>query len=246
MAKGVQPSTSSDYKPVVAQSVTYVVMGVLINERGEVLMMQEAKKSCAGQWYLPAGRMEPGETIEEAVAREVLEETGLHMQPTTLLAVETASGSWYRFVLTGRVTGMDANIHLNQLCIKELIIKMLIGGELKVPAQADSESLQAKWVKKVQELSLRSQDILEVIDKARAFHGRTKADPWHPNLLPSPQAHTRLLLQLVVCIKQRASNRIHVLLSEKNQVHLPLCEIYPSRSVHATLRKFMVVSMFCL
>jgi 8-oxo-dGTP pyrophosphatase MutT (NUDIX family) len=26
--------------------------------------MQEAKRSCRGQWYLPAGKVEPGETIE--------------------------------------------------------------------------------------------------------------------------------------------------------------------------------------
>lgn len=39
-------------------------MAVLFNEDGEVLMMQEAKSSCAGQWYLPAGRMEPGEDIQ--------------------------------------------------------------------------------------------------------------------------------------------------------------------------------------
>lgn len=39
-------------------------MGVLIDDEGKVLMMQEAKRSCAGQWYLPAGKMEPGEDIE--------------------------------------------------------------------------------------------------------------------------------------------------------------------------------------
>jgi len=43
--------------------VTYIVVGALINDDGEVLMMQEAKSSCAGKWYLPAGRVEPGEDI---------------------------------------------------------------------------------------------------------------------------------------------------------------------------------------
>ena len=63
---------------------------VLINDQGEALMMQEAKSTCAGQWYLPAGRMEPGEDIAEAAQREVLEETGLHFQISTLLMVESA------------------------------------------------------------------------------------------------------------------------------------------------------------
>ena len=51
---------------------------------------QEAKSSCAGQWYLPAGRMEPGEDVCEAAKREVLEETGLNFEITTLLIVESA------------------------------------------------------------------------------------------------------------------------------------------------------------
>jgi hypothetical protein len=36
----------------------------------EVLLMQEAKKSCRGQWYLPSGKVEPGETIEVCGMRE--------------------------------------------------------------------------------------------------------------------------------------------------------------------------------
>ena len=55
-----------------------------------LLVFQEAKSSCAGQWYLPAGRMEPGEDIIEAAKREVLEETGIHFEPSTMLLVESA------------------------------------------------------------------------------------------------------------------------------------------------------------
>ena len=97
-------------------------------------MMQEAKSSCAGQWYLPAGRMEAGEDVAEAARREVLEETGLEFDLSTLFLVETAQGSWYRFVVTGQVSG----------------------GRLKTPAEADSESLQAKWIGDLSDFPLRS------------------------------------------------------------------------------------------
>merc|ERR1712186_108687 len=117
---------------------------------GEVLMMQEAKSTCAGQWYLPAGRMEPGEDIAEAAQREVLEETGLHFQITTLLMVESAGGSGFRFVVTGEVTG----------------------GRLKTPADADKESLQAKWISDLGELSLRANDVLTLVEKGRQYYAK--------------------------------------------------------------------------
>ncbi|XP_014285989.1 8-oxo-dGDP phosphatase NUDT18 [Halyomorpha halys] len=215
-AKGVTPLTPSDFVPVVKDTVTYIALAVLFNNEGDVLLMQEAKRSCAGQWYLPAGRMEPGETIEEAVKREVLEETGLYMKPTTLIMVECASKAWFRFVLTGEVTG----------------------GQLKTPAQADSESLQAKWVKDIREMSLRSNDIVPLIERARAYYNTD--EPQHPHILPALRSHEKLILRLVVCIKQRSSNRVHILLSEKTEVHFPLCEINHQKNLHSTLRKFMV------
>lgn len=215
-AKGVNTLTPSDFIPVVQDTVTYIALAVLFNEEGDVLLMQEAKRSCAGQWYLPAGRMETGETIEDAVKREVLEETGLYMKPTTLLMVECASKAWFRFVLTGEVTG----------------------GTLKTPAQADAESLQAKWVKDIRELNLRCNDILPIIERARQF--LRSSEPQYTSILPALRSHSKLLLRLVVCIKQRSSNRVHVLLSEKTEVHFPLCEINHQKNLHSTLRKFMV------
>jgi len=129
VSKGLAPSAPPDFVPVLRQSVCYVVMAVIINDQNEILMMQEAKSSCAGQWYLPAGRVEPQETIaviltisyfssiriflliaflnsKDAFKREVLEETGFQAEPSTLLMVESAAGSWYRFVMAGNVTGM--------------------------------------------------------------------------------------------------------------------------------------------
>lgn len=39
----------------------------------------------AGQWALPGGRLEPGETIEQAALREIFEEIGLELQPDAVL-----------------------------------------------------------------------------------------------------------------------------------------------------------------
>lgn len=76
----------------------------------EVLLVQEAKKECRGSWYLPAGRMEPGETIVEALQREVKEEAGLQCEPLTLLSVEERGPSWIRFAFLTCPTGMAQQV----------------------------------------------------------------------------------------------------------------------------------------
>ncbi|KAK3890744.1 hypothetical protein Pcinc_005318 [Petrolisthes cinctipes] len=222
-AKGVAVATPAEFNPELRENVCFIVAAVLVNEEGEVLMMQEAKSSCAGKWYLPAGRMEAGETIQDAVKREVLEETGMEMEGTTLIMVEAASGSWFRFVLTGNV----------------------VGGTLKTPASADKESLQAKWVADLGELSLRCNDIYPLVQRARQFWGRgptgeeTGHEPWHPPLLPVDKSHNKLLLRLVIAVRKRVNNRVCVLTSDKTATHLPITEINPCRSLHSTLRKYM-------
>jgi 8-oxo-dGDP phosphatase len=56
----------------------------------------------------------------------------------------------------------------------------VIGGKLKTPQDADSESLQAKWVGDLGELSLRANDVLNIIDRGRQYvEARRNAEPWH-------------------------------------------------------------------
>jgi len=117
VSKGQAPSAPPDFIPKLKQSVCYVVMAVIFNEKNEILMIQEAKSTCAGQWYLPAGRVEPNENLTDAFKREVLEETGLLAEPSTLLMVESAAGSWYRFVLAGNVVGNTIIISFSKLFI---------------------------------------------------------------------------------------------------------------------------------
>jgi ADP-ribose pyrophosphatase YjhB (NUDIX family) len=54
---------------------------------GRVLLVRRAKEPLKGRWTLPGGTVELGETLEEAVVRELKEETGLQVVPREVLAV---------------------------------------------------------------------------------------------------------------------------------------------------------------
>ncbi|KQV09115.1 hypothetical protein ASC89_03045 [Devosia sp. Root413D1] len=50
---------------------------VALIDRDKVLLIQRARKPYFGMWSLPGGRLEAGETPEQAAEREILEEVGL-------------------------------------------------------------------------------------------------------------------------------------------------------------------------
>jgi 8-oxo-dGTP diphosphatase len=62
------------------------VGGVVVRD-GRVLLIQRGQEPLKGRWVIPGGRVELGETLEEAVAREVLEETGLVVRPREVVLV---------------------------------------------------------------------------------------------------------------------------------------------------------------
>ena len=58
----------------------FVGIGAVIVEDGRVVLVRRRQPPSAGQWSLPGGAVELGETLEQAVTREILEETGLHVR----------------------------------------------------------------------------------------------------------------------------------------------------------------------
>lgn len=64
----------------------FVAVGaVVLNKNREVLLIKRGRPPRKGEWSLPGGAVETGETIEHAVAREVREETGLDVKVLTWL-----------------------------------------------------------------------------------------------------------------------------------------------------------------
>ena len=54
-----------------------VGVGAVVLDGDRVLLIKRGHAPLKGQWSLPGGRVEVGETLEQAIAREVHEETGL-------------------------------------------------------------------------------------------------------------------------------------------------------------------------
>jgi 8-oxo-dGTP diphosphatase len=68
---------------------TFTAAGLLVNEKGEVLFGRRAdwKSAWANHWDAIGGRVEVGETAEDAMVREIREEIAVDVQSAHLLAV---------------------------------------------------------------------------------------------------------------------------------------------------------------
>ena len=64
-----------------AEYVNPIPVGACIVENsGRILLLKRAIEPGIGRWSLPSGHYEPGETAEDGIAREILEETGLAVE----------------------------------------------------------------------------------------------------------------------------------------------------------------------
>jgi 8-oxo-dGTP diphosphatase len=91
-----------------------VGVGAIIFDGDRILMAERGKEPLKGWWSLPGGAVEAGELLKAAVCREVLEETGLIVEPVGVLEIferimrDTAGIPEYHYVLIDyvcRITG---------------------------------------------------------------------------------------------------------------------------------------------
>lgn len=71
------------------EKVWLAVAGVVENSEGQILVVMKNYSGLIGQWSFPAGFVKEAETIDEAVVREILEETGINAEVEGIIAIRS-------------------------------------------------------------------------------------------------------------------------------------------------------------
>jgi 8-oxo-dGTP diphosphatase len=130
-----------------------VGVGAVVIEHSKVLLVRRGQAPLKGEWSLPGGALELGETLQQGVIREVFEETGLTVAPQGLIEVLDR-------IIPDRVSG---KIHYHYVLVD--FVCTVIGGVLSGGSDAD----EARWVERehLRDYSL-APITLQVITKAFA------------------------------------------------------------------------------
>lgn len=104
---------------------TWYIALVVVREGDRFLLVHETRDR---GWYLPAGRVDPGESLLEGAAREVREEAGLEVEFDGILRIEHSPS----------LVGRDARLRI-------VLLAHPVGGQLKT--HPDKESQGAAWVR---------------------------------------------------------------------------------------------------
>ena len=110
-------------------SFPQVAVGAVVRRGTAILLVQRGNEPNAGQWTIPGGKVQPGETLQQAAEREIREETGIHVR---------AGEPVFSFDVIERDSQGELRYHY---VIVDLLAEYLSGDP-----QAGDDALDAAWI----------------------------------------------------------------------------------------------------
>lgn len=107
-------------------------VGAVVVNDGRVLLVCRGSEPLKGHWTLPGGVLEVGESLAEGVTREVLEETGLQVEPIELIE------------LLDRIHREENRVRYHYVIADYLC--RVTGGKLQASSDADA----VRWVERAE------------------------------------------------------------------------------------------------
>lgn len=107
-------------------------VGAVVVDQGRILLVRRGHEPLKGQWSLPGGLVEVGESLHAGVIREVAEETGLQVKPIELVE------------LLDRIHREGERVRFHYVIADYLCT--VTGGTLKAASDAD----ETRWVERAE------------------------------------------------------------------------------------------------
>jgi ADP-ribose pyrophosphatase YjhB (NUDIX family) len=130
----------------------FLGVGALVFSENRLLLVERGQEPLKGYWSLPGGILETGETLAQGIRREVLEETGIDIEPLSIFEV------FERIMPDGEGKTEYHYVLIDYLCRP-------VGGSL----QAASDASRAIWVSQPELAQYRlTEGTLAVVERAFA------------------------------------------------------------------------------
>lgn len=151
------------------------VGGVVVN-RGRVLLIRRGQQPLKGRWSLPGGLVEVGETLTQALRRELKEETGLDVEPVQVI------GIFERILLARRSSVERRRVRYHYVLIDYACT--LRGGRGAPKLRPATDVTEARWVRpeRLRDYHVTAQARKVMLDAVRLLEAGGTAVARHPLL----------------------------------------------------------------